>query len=121
MLFRSFRDMESALAGREVDFDAFDHADMRFHRAIMRACHNDLLEQMSRVVVGALLVSFKATSRLPGSARASLPKHRTILEAIRAGDANGAARAMRRLVHGTAREIEAFSRRQAARRARRRA
>ena len=113
--------MESALAGREVDFDAFDHADMRFHRAIMRACHNDLLEQMSRVVVGALLVSFKATSRLPGSARASLPKHRTILEAIRAGDANGAARAMRRLVHGTAREIEAFSRRQAARRARRRA
>lgn len=117
----AFRDMESALAGRDVDFDAFDLADMRFHRAIMRACHNDLLEQMSRVVVGALLVSFKATSRLPGSARASLPKHRAILEAIRGGDTNGAARAMRRLVHGTAREIEAFARRHAPRRARRRA
>jgi DNA-binding FadR family transcriptional regulator len=112
--------MESALAGGEVDYEAFDVADMRFHRAIMQACHNDLLEQMSGVVFGALLVSFRATSRLPGSARASLPNHRAILDAIRDGDAKRAARAMRRLVHTTAREIEAFSRRQAARRPRRR-
>jgi DNA-binding FadR family transcriptional regulator len=73
---------------------------------------------MSGVVVGALLISFRATSRLPGSARASLPKHRAILEAIRRGHASGAARSMRRLVHSTSREIEAFSKRPAARRAR---
>jgi DNA-binding FadR family transcriptional regulator len=115
----AYRDMESALAGLEVDYDAFDLADMRFHRAILQACHNDLLEQMSGVVFGALLVSFRATSRLPGSARASLPKHRAILDAIRDRDPKRAARAMRRLVNDTARGIEAFSRRQAARRPRR--
>ena len=52
----AYRHMESALSGREVDYHAFDLAGMRFHRAIMRACHNDLLEQMSGVVFGALLV-----------------------------------------------------------------
>ena len=114
----AYRHMESALAGREVDYHAFDLADMRFHRAIMQACHNDLLEQMSGVVFGALLVSFRATSRLPGSARASLPKHRAILDAIRHRNARGASRAMRRLVHATAREIEAFSKRPSVRRAR---
>jgi DNA-binding FadR family transcriptional regulator len=116
----AYRDMASALAGREADYDAFDLADMRFHRAILQACHNDLLEQMSSVVFRALLVSFRATSRLPGSARASLPRHAAILDAIRGRDARGAARAMQRLVQGTAREIEAFSRREAARRPRRR-
>jgi DNA-binding FadR family transcriptional regulator len=115
----AYRHMEAALAGGEVDYEAFDLADMRFHRAILQACHNDLLERMSGVVFGALLFSFRATSRLPGSARASLPKHRAILDAIRAGDAERAAQAMRRLVHSTAREIEAFSRRQAARARRR--
>ena len=112
----AYGDMESALAGRKPDYDGFDLADMRFHRAILQACHNDLLEQMSGVVFGALLVSFRATSRLPGSAKRSLPKHRAILEAIRGRDRRRAGRAMRRLVHGTGREIEAFSRRQAARR-----
>src|SRR2546426_2682420 len=54
----AYRDMASALAGREADYDAFDLADMRFHRAILQACHNDLLEQMSGVVFRALLISF---------------------------------------------------------------
>jgi len=107
----AYRHMETALAGREPDYEGFDLADMSFHRAIMRACHNDLLEQMSGVVYGALLVSFRATSRLPGSARASLPKHRAILDAISDGDGRRAAQAMRRLVHSTARAIETISRR----------
>src|SRR5918996_3378534 len=87
----AFSDMESALAARELDYERFDLADMRFHRAILQACHNDLLEQMSAVVVGALLVSFQATSRLSGRARASLPNHRAILEAIRGQEPRRAA------------------------------
>jgi DNA-binding FadR family transcriptional regulator len=55
-------------------------------------------------------VSFHATSRLPGRARASLPRHRAIVEAIRARDARRAGAAMRRLVQGTAHEIEALPR-----------
>jgi DNA-binding FadR family transcriptional regulator len=103
----AFRDMEAALAGPQPDYESFDQADMRFHRAVLEGCHNDVLEQMSGVVFGALLVSFRATSRLPGSARRSLPKHRAVLDAIRAQDAAGAARAMKGLVHNTARDIDA--------------
>ena len=105
-LDEAFQDMEAALSGSAEDYAAFDHADMRFHQAIVRACGNDLLEQMSQFVYSALLVSFQATSRLPGRASASLPEHRAILEAIRAGDPGQAGQAMRRLVGSTAREIE---------------
>ncbi|HEY7512088.1 MAG TPA: FCD domain-containing protein, partial [Vicinamibacteria bacterium] len=103
----AFRAMEAALDGRAPDYEAFDQADMRFHRAILEGCHNDVLEQMSGVVFGALLVSFRATSRLPGSARRSMPKHRAILEAIRAREGRRASRAMKGLVHSTAHDIDA--------------
>jgi len=108
----------SAQARDHDDFEPFVQADMRFHLAILHACRNELLEQMSRVVYSALLVSFRATSRVPGRARASLPKHRAIFEAIRARNPRGAAAAMRRLVQATAREVEAIGRRPRARRQR---
>ena len=108
----------TAQAPERGDFEPFVQADMRFHLAILHACRNELLEQMSRVVYSALLVSFRATSRLPGRARASLPKHRAIFEAIRARNPRSAAAAMRRLVQATAREVEAIGRRPRARRQR---
>jgi DNA-binding FadR family transcriptional regulator len=107
----SFREMKAALARKPADYEAFDRADIVFHRAILQACHNDVLEQMSAMVYSALLVSFHATSRLPGRARASLPRHRAIFEAVRAHDPRRAAAAMRRLVHSTAQEIESLPRR----------
>jgi DNA-binding FadR family transcriptional regulator len=100
----AFREMEAALTRSPPDYEAFDQADIRFHRAILQACDNDVLEQMSAMVYSALLVSFHATSRLRGRARASLPRHRAILEAIR------------RLVQSTAHEIEALPRKRASRR-----
>lgn len=112
----AFRNMAEALAQEPPDFEAFDQADIRFHRAILQACDNDVLEQMSAMVYSALLVSFHATSRLPGRARSSLPRHRAILEAIRAHDARRAGAAMRRLVRGTAEAIEALPRKRATRR-----
>ena len=116
-LGRAFGEMErTAQAARGSDFEAFVQADMRFHLAILHACRNELLEQMSRVVYAALLVSFRATSRLPGRAKASLPKHRAIFDAIRAKDPRGAGAAMRHLVQGTARDIEALGGRPRARR-----
>jgi DNA-binding FadR family transcriptional regulator len=106
---QAFRGMEAAVsatgAGPDGDFEAFVKADAEFHRAILHACRNDLLEQMSRTVYSALVVSFRATSRLPGSSRASLPRHRAILDAIRDKSPRRAARAMRRLVQTTAQEI----------------
>jgi len=107
----AFRDMESALAAPAPDHKAFDQADMLFHQAIVRACGNDILQQMSQVVYSALLLSFQVTSRLPGRARASLPRHRAILEAIRHHRPRRAGQAMRRVVQDTAREIEILPRR----------
>jgi DNA-binding FadR family transcriptional regulator len=108
-LERAFREMaQTAAAPRRSGFEPFVQADMRFHLAILQACRNDLLEQMSRVVYSALLVSFRATSRIPGRAKASLPKHRAILDAIRARDPRRAGAAMRHLVQTTAREVEAL-------------
>jgi DNA-binding FadR family transcriptional regulator len=106
----AFREMTAAVALKPSDFEAFDQADIRFHRAVLQACHNDVLEQMSAMVYSALLVSFHATSRLPGRARGSLPLHRAILEAIRGRAARRAGAAMRRLVSSTAREIETLPR-----------
>jgi DNA-binding FadR family transcriptional regulator len=106
LLEDAFTDMVKAIERSDgSDYDAFDEADMRFHLAIVRASGNDLLEQMTRVVYSALAVSFRTTSRLPGSARRSLPKHRAILRAIADGQPDKAMAAMERLVSGTAREI----------------
>jgi GntR family transcriptional regulator, galactonate operon transcriptional repressor len=109
-------EMERTAQTRNGNVEPFVQADMRFHLAILHACRNELLEQMSRVVYSALLVSFRATSSLPGRASGSLPKHRAIFDAIRARDPRGAAAAMRHLVQATAREVEAMSRRPRARR-----
>src|SRR5229473_6570900 len=38
---------QPAFLRKLTDFDAFDLADIRFHREILRACDNDVLEQMS--------------------------------------------------------------------------
>ena len=102
---RAFNDMTAAVDGRAVQVEAFVAADRRFHTAIMRASRNDLLEQMVQTVYSALTVSFRLTTPLPGSARASLPRHRRILDAIRRGDSADARRAMRRLVDHTAGEV----------------
>jgi DNA-binding FadR family transcriptional regulator len=105
-LERAFADMSAALAGPDGgDVDAFVEADMRFHLTILRACGNELLEQMTRIIYSALVVSFRTTSRLPGSARRSLPKHRAILRAIASHRPELAHAAMRSLVAATAREI----------------
>jgi DNA-binding FadR family transcriptional regulator len=105
VLEAAFADMAAACAKPGGDVDAFVEADMRFHLLILRACGNELLEQMTRMVYSALVVSFRTTSRLPGSSRRSLPKHRAILRAILAGQPRKAHAAMESLVAETAREI----------------
>jgi len=109
----AFRGMERALARTPEDYESFDRHDMDFHRAIVRACGNDLLEQMGQVVYSALLLSFQATSRLPGRASASMPHHRAILDAIRRRQVRRAGKAMRSLVGSTAEAIETLPRAQA--------
>lgn len=105
-LVAAFAGMEAALSQDPEDYDAFNRADIDLHHGIVRACGNELLEQMAQVVFSGLLVSFDATSRLPGRARESIPLHGAVLEAIRRRHPRRAGRAMRRLVETTGRSIE---------------
>ena len=116
-LDEAFRSMEQAVHARGApDVESFVQADMRFHLAILRACRNELLEQMSRTVFAALLVSFRSTTSVPGSARAALPRHRAIFDAIRGRNPRAAGAAMRSLVHRALRDIEALRKKMRVRR-----
>src|SRR5262249_35514018 len=104
---RAYHDMEAAVPhDRPMDVHAFVDADTRFHTAILQAAGNDILEQLAHVVSVALRASFQITSRIPGSARATLPRHRAVLDAIRGGRAPTASAAMRRLVESIHRIID---------------
>jgi DNA-binding FadR family transcriptional regulator len=114
----ALRAMRDALDRSPPDYEAYNTADIGFHDAIVRACENDVLEQIGAVVNTALLVAFNAAIRVPGLARASLPRHQAILDAIRLRQPKRAAALMRQLVRNTGRAIEKLPRQQAARRSR---
>jgi DNA-binding FadR family transcriptional regulator len=101
----AFRDMREALALSPPDHEAYNDADIRFHRAIVRAGDNDVLEQIGAIVNTTLLVAFNAAVRVPGLARGSLPRHKAILDAIRRRQPNRARTAMHQLVENTGRAI----------------
>jgi len=105
-LRRALRDMRDALDASPADYDAYNEADFNFHRAIVDSCNNDVLEQMSAVVSASLVVAFEAAVTVPGLARASLPRHQAILDAIRRRQPGRAQAAMRRLVANTGRSIQ---------------
>jgi len=101
----AYDDMAAAVT-RGLHVERFVDADRRFHAAILRTTRNDLLEQMAQAVFSELTIGFLVTTSVPGSARRSLPRHRRILDAIRAGRAADARRAMLLLVRHSARELQ---------------
>jgi len=102
-------DMRNALELTPPDHEAYNEADIRFHRAIVQACDNEILEQMGAVVNTTLLVAFNAAVRVPGLARISLPRHQAILDAIQRRQPNRAREAIRKLVQNTGRAIDRLS------------
>jgi DNA-binding FadR family transcriptional regulator len=111
----ALRDMRDALDCSPPDHEAYNEADVRFHRTIVQACDNDVLEQIGATVNTALLVAFNAAIRVPGLASGSLPRHQAILDAIRRRQPNRARAAMRRLVLNTGRAIAKLPRQRPAR------
>src|SRR5690242_9075688 len=104
---RAYHDMEAAVpVDRAMDVHAFVDADTRFHTAILQAAGNDILEQLAHVVSIALRASFEVTTRIPGSARSTLPRHRAVLEGIKNRSPKNAATAMRTLIKSIDRMIE---------------
>jgi DNA-binding FadR family transcriptional regulator len=105
-LERALRDMRDALDRTPPDYEAYNDGDIRFHRAVVEACDNDVLEQMGNMVSRSLLIAFNAAVRVPGLPRTSLPRHQAIVDAIRRRQPNRARAAMERLVRNTGRSIQ---------------
>lgn len=73
-------------------------SDIAFHVAILRASGNRFLAQMRDLIDVALRTSIRLTNRRKGVPLASIADHQKVSDAILAGDAEGASRAMRELM-----------------------
>lgn len=60
-------------------------ADVNFHRAVLEAAHNELLGQMEVVLASGLQLRDEFV-HVSSQASDSIPAHRSLLDAIRAGD-----------------------------------
>jgi GntR family transcriptional regulator, galactonate operon transcriptional repressor len=95
--------MEEAAAD---DGNDYIDADMAFHTAILDACHNDLLAQLSDTITMALRLSRRLTVSVPGSSIAAMPAHWAVAHSIRGREPQEAENAMRELLRRTAEDIE---------------
>src|SRR5678816_3011654 len=62
--------------------DAVEHGgdysacDLRFHRGLLRACHNRMLAQMGKALSALLRTSFEISNARPTARAEALPLHR---------------------------------------------
>jgi DNA-binding FadR family transcriptional regulator len=85
----ALQEMEDPAASPE----AIVHADLAFHRGLLLATHNDLLQRMELVIQTALRSRDELVHQSEGVEN-SAPAHRTVLEAVEGGDATAAQGAM---------------------------
>ncbi len=92
-------EMREAIAGMKAagaDAEAYLASDLRFHLAIARAAGNTILRKMLETTRGYLQAWIRETlASSKRRAAVSIAEHRRILAALEAGDAEGAAAAMR--------------------------
>jgi len=98
----AYREMVASVETTE----AYITADMRFHAAIIKASHNEMLEQIVRVIRVALIASRKITTQIPGGSYDALPQHFCVMDAIRSRQPEAASRAMRQLVLRARKDID---------------
>jgi DNA-binding FadR family transcriptional regulator len=94
------KEIESALHEMAEESGGLAHtieADLRFHRAVMRAAHNPYLEMVLDPVMSVFLQQIKLTD----SYNTALEMHSHIFQQIKARNAVGARQAVRRLMKGT--------------------
>ncbi|MEU2264076.1 FadR/GntR family transcriptional regulator [Streptomyces sp. NPDC019645] len=76
----------------------FTRADAEFHSLLIQVAGNRMLEHLSGIVGAALQVSGGPAAGCDRPSEASLAHHARIVDALAAGDANGAETAMRQLL-----------------------
>ena len=91
---RAYLDMEAA----GEDLEASIEPDLRFHLSILAATGNELLVPLGSLIETALASSIKLSGSESSQEIYALPKHKAVLDAIRARDAKAARVAMRTLL-----------------------
>ncbi|MYV51157.1 FCD domain-containing protein, partial [Streptomyces sp. SID3212] len=80
-------------------------ADLAFHRALLAATHNELLERMEMVIESGLAHRDQIVHSSPHG-EDPVPSHRAVLDAVRAGDQDAAETAMRALLDQAVRDLD---------------
>ena len=80
--------------------------DLKFHQGLLRASHNRMLVQMSKALSALLRTSFELSTRKKGGPAKSLPLHRAVLDAVIAGNAAKAGRAICVLIDDAHEDLE---------------
>jgi DNA-binding FadR family transcriptional regulator len=90
--------LEEALAAMaSAEQQAIANADVRFHRAVLAAAHNELLSQMEVVLATGLQLRDEFV-HVSSQASDSIPAHQSLLDAIRARDEDLAAATVDKLL-----------------------
>lgn len=92
------------LADSDTPVDAVVEADLAFHRALLFATHNELLQQMELVIETGL----RARDQLihsQGTWADEVPAHRAVFDAVAAGDPDAAERAVQDLLDQAERDV----------------
>ncbi|MEU2925829.1 FadR/GntR family transcriptional regulator [Streptomyces sp. NPDC007251] len=80
-------------------------ADLAFHRALLAATHNELLERMEMVIESGLAHRDRIVHSSPHS-EDPVPAHRAVLDAVRDRDPQAAEAAMRALLDQAGRDLD---------------
>jgi len=96
----AFESLERALGRKPLDYNELQRLDTAFHLRIVQAADNRLLEQSQAVLAELLSTGMRTTLEIPGRIKQSRSEHRTILEALLAGNAEAAAMAAGAHVRG---------------------
>jgi DNA-binding GntR family transcriptional regulator len=93
----------------EADVDAFFRANAAFHAAFVEASENAMLQETMSRLLGQMGRYRMRSLALRGSLRRSTAEHKAILRAVRAGDADKAARLLGEHIRIPQRRLEASS------------
>jgi GntR family galactonate operon transcriptional repressor len=92
--------LDAALAAMSCADDSRSavEADLSFHRALLSATRNELLERMDRALESALAARDQLLHGTEDPPDDPVPRHRAVLDGVRAGNADAAEAAMRALL-----------------------
>jgi GntR family galactonate operon transcriptional repressor len=106
-LDRALTELGNSVFGKACDLPAWLEADFAFHKALLAAAHNQFFSGLTPLVEAVLRVSFHFSTASGQSARASLPLHVAVRDAIAARDAKKAHSSLCNLIERARRDIEA--------------